>query len=1319
MVRIGASPTPAAAPPALPKVAFTRVEDDTLAGVGSVADGQARSYGYNDGSPFRLPDQYIRYIEPLESELAVQVEYDMDEQDQEWLDSINTERRNANLDKVSYEMFEIIMDRLEKEWFDLTKNLPKPDLAMPSEDSTCAICDDSEGENTNAIVFCDGCNLAVHQDCYGVPYIPEGQWLCRKCTVSPENPVSCILCPNEGGAFKQTVHGEWVHLLCAIWVPETRVANDVFMEPVTGVERIPKQRWKLKCQICEVRMGACIQCIKNSCFSAFHATCARKEKLLMPMKASQGSEAPTLAAYCEKHLPREQAEARLAALNTSPGPSGDSGEAAQSSKTARAYAKTYKPGPPLVPKIIVDRIQQYIHRVTIRQKREFLVLVCKYWSLKREARRGAPLLKRLHLEPWTASANGRHQSDEDKAFKLTLLKDLRDDLVRLQDLSEATRKREVQKLRQAKCIQKALREILYPFHPVMQKVFEDIKSGDKSEYFLYPVSKVDVPDYHDVIKHPMSWSVIEQKLADHQYFDLQEFKDDIFLVLDNAMVYNKPDTSYYRAARRIKNAAERTLPELDSFVTHHLLSTTADNAEETPEPSRPLVGDLEPALGLLDLLVDPERIRKESRLVLDKAPLDALFAYEFGELKPLPTPQAAPAHLAPATTQPAASPRPAVPAVPAAPDASAPPAPPSKGKMKRDRKLERARAKERKALAATGISMAHPKTRRGRATVSQADDEPVVEDAPRSHVIIIPPQSREPTRRSSPAVPLTQAPASEPAQDPAPEPTQEPEEPAPSERGADGEPPAKRARRDSKHWKRAPVVQPGQAEVPPVVDDVDERASFTMFDQGWILPEGQRRHAPRAPAGEVRRKGAKEKPVSVAKSVEEVLEAGPSTAEVAHVSPSPEVPLPEEQQQDESEPTPARPASPMDVDVEEPMEPPPVQDAEPTPKEPTPQLTPAAIDAREEEEEEEIDVVTIREEEESPGDSPTLAPEPEPETVETEEVAPTSAVVGADLPAEEPAQAAEPEVEVDIEDDDRTVTDIPPEFDRRIEVAALTRELAEQEQQEQEQEEELIDEWSPAPTPTPEPEPQEEQRAEDVVVPDEDQKSEDQKSEDQASELTALSDSDTPLRVSTRPRRSGRVRAAALEPTQSSQSRGSGASRQQGEGSVEVSVDEWSVDATDEGAGAEPTTKKRAPRKSKGRGKRAPPPPVVAPDAGKVVLRRGQLLEGGTLVWAKFTGYPWWPAVVFDYDDESVPATIKAQWTRKEMEKGHVHIVRFFDEHDTWQTFGVDQILMLHEDENLDDDMLAPNSNRQTWKRPKDRERCRKAFLRALQEMEV
>lgn len=76
--------------------------------------------------------------EPLESELAIQVEYDMDEQgqftsldpaflftrasDQEWLDAVNAERKKEQLDKVSYGTFEIVMDRLEKEWFDLASH---------------------------------------------------------------------------------------------------------------------------------------------------------------------------------------------------------------------------------------------------------------------------------------------------------------------------------------------------------------------------------------------------------------------------------------------------------------------------------------------------------------------------------------------------------------------------------------------------------------------------------------------------------------------------------------------------------------------------------------------------------------------------------------------------------------------------------------------------------------------------------------------------------------------------------------------------------------------------------------------------------------------------------------------------------------------------------------------------------------------------------------------------------------------------------------------------------------------------------------------
>lgn len=39
--------------------------------------------------------------------------------DQMWLDTYNEERKREHLDRVSYEVFEIVMDRLEKEWFNL------------------------------------------------------------------------------------------------------------------------------------------------------------------------------------------------------------------------------------------------------------------------------------------------------------------------------------------------------------------------------------------------------------------------------------------------------------------------------------------------------------------------------------------------------------------------------------------------------------------------------------------------------------------------------------------------------------------------------------------------------------------------------------------------------------------------------------------------------------------------------------------------------------------------------------------------------------------------------------------------------------------------------------------------------------------------------------------------------------------------------------------------------------------------------------------------------------------------------------------------
>jgi NuA3 HAT complex component NTO1 len=459
---------------------FLQYEENQQENKKNYVDRTMASVGYQESDRFDLPaktlvrlnDSWLADDEAevglrLESDGAVEnanpanvvgkVEYDMDEQDVAWLEGINEQRRTEGVDAIKPAIFEITMTQIEKEYHALEKRIPKPQPRNPQmhrprsssqaavngdpnppgdePDTKCAICDDGDCENANAIIFCDGCDLAVHQECYGVPFIPEGQWFCRKCKEIGRGCPTCIFCPNVEGAFKQTNTLRWSHVLCAIWIPEVTIANMTFMEPITDVDKVPKGRWKLNCYICNQRMGACVQCGNKNCFTAFHVTCARKGKLFLKMKSQhqQGIDTTALKAFCDKHVPpewrrvhdtdtaiveakrwyrramkdRRWADNQTAALELGAPPPPDGGLTGEDDTIAVTKRRKQQPpkmtwrlpsGAPVVPSIVFAAVEASLTRFTVRKRKEFVERVCRYWTLKREARRGAALLKRLQVQ---------------------------------------------------------------------------------------------------------------------------------------------------------------------------------------------------------------------------------------------------------------------------------------------------------------------------------------------------------------------------------------------------------------------------------------------------------------------------------------------------------------------------------------------------------------------------------------------------------------------------------------------------------------------------------------------------------------------------------------------------------------------------------------------------------------------------------------------------------------------------------------------------------------------------------------------------------
>ncbi|XP_069489529.1 bromodomain and PHD finger-containing protein 3 isoform X2 [Ambystoma mexicanum] len=552
-----------------------------------------------------LPAAYYRYIEKPTDEQDAEVEYDMDEEDLAWLEMINERRHDDGYTTVSPDLFEMLLDRIEKESFLVSRNNGSQQSPI-DEDACCCVCLDDECHNSNVILFCDICNLAVHQECYGVPYIPEGQWLCRCCLQSPSRPVDCILCPNKGGAFKQTSDGHWAHVICAIWIPEVCFANTVFLEPVEGIDNIPPARWKLTCYICKQKgTGASIQCHKVNCYTAFHVTCAQRAGLFMkiePMRET-GINGTTFTvrktAFCDAHSPPGTikkevpsegeedmvTEAMVAACVEAPAmvkvevddgdikkeeedEEGAKGAKKGSLKKSKVNVKQklknegdMVEGHSSVPILTVTqiplcRLSKICGGIALQRKNLFMQRLHSYWLLKRQSRHGVPLIRRLHSHLQSQrNAEQKEHDEKTSAVKqeLKYWQKLRHDLERARLLIELIRKREKLKREQVKVQQAALELQLTPFNVLLRTTLDLLQEKDPARIFADPVNLKEVPDYLEFISRPMDFATMRQKLESHLYLNLDDFEEDFNLVVTNCMKYNSRDTVFHRAALRMRD----------------------------------------------------------------------------------------------------------------------------------------------------------------------------------------------------------------------------------------------------------------------------------------------------------------------------------------------------------------------------------------------------------------------------------------------------------------------------------------------------------------------------------------------------------------------------------------------------------------------------------------------------------------------------------------------------------------------------------------------------------------------------------------------
>lgn len=98
----------------------------------------------------------------------------------------------------------------------------------------------------------------------------------------------------------------------------------------------------------------------------------------------------------------------------------------------------------------------------------------------------------------------------------------------------------------------------------LQAVHEEIVAIDSADakVFLYPVNDSFAPGYSLIVKRPIDSSIIGQKIIDNQYKSAWEYIEDMSLMFENALAYNRRGSFHNRYAYRLQTLFTKKAEEL-------------------------------------------------------------------------------------------------------------------------------------------------------------------------------------------------------------------------------------------------------------------------------------------------------------------------------------------------------------------------------------------------------------------------------------------------------------------------------------------------------------------------------------------------------------------------------------------------------------------------------------------------------------------------------------------------------------------------------------------------------------------------------------